>query len=154
MASSTRYKTKFKRRREGTTDYAKRLRILKGKKDKVAIRITNNNIIIQIIKYEPKGDETKVNTTALELKKYGYKGHNGNKKAAYLTGYLCGKKAVKKGIKEANPDIGLRTPTHKSNVFAAVKGLIDSGLKMNYKEKALPEIKELEEIIKEIDKKY
>jgi len=154
MASSTTYKIKFKRRRQGITDYAKRLRTLKGKKNKVVIRITNNNIISQVIKYQAKGDETIINTTALELKKYNYKGHKGNKKAAYLTGYLCGKKAIKKGIKEANPDIGLRTPVHKSNVFAVIKGLIDSGLKMNYDKKALPEIKEVEEIKKEIDKKY
>ncbi len=154
MASKTTYKVKFKRRREGKTDYAKRLRLLKGKKERAVIRITNNNVIVQVIKYVPKGDETIINTTALELKKYGYKGHKGNKKAAYLTGYLCGKKAVKKGVKEAIADIGLKTPVHKSNVFAAIKGLTDAGLKMNYKEQAIPEVTETENIKNEIDKKY
>ena len=34
MASKTTYKLKFKRRREGKTNYAKRLRLLKGKKER------------------------------------------------------------------------------------------------------------------------
>ena len=154
MASKTTYKLQFKRRRKGKTDYAKRLRLLKGKKERAVIRITSNNVIIQVVKYVPKGDKTLVNTTALELKKYGYKEHNGNKKAAYLTGYLCGKKAVKKGLKKLTPDIGLKTPVHKSNIFAAIKGLIDAGVEMNYEEKALPEITEAEEIKRKIEEKY
>ena len=153
MANKTSYKLKFKRRREGKTDYAKRLKLLKGKKPRAVIRIRSNSIITQIIKYVQKGDEVIANATSLELKKYNYKGHKGNKKAAYLTGYLCGKKAIKKGVTEANPDIGLRTPVHKSNAFAAIKGLADSGLKIEYDEKAMPEIKEVEEVKKEIDEK-
>ncbi len=154
MANKTTYKLKFKRRRQGKTDYAKRLKLLKGKKPRVVIRVMSNSAVVQIIKYVPKGDEVLVNSSSLELKKYKYKGHKGNKKAAYLTGYLCGKKAIKKGLTEVNPDIGLRTPVHKSNVFAAIKGLLDAGIKMNYEEEALPEVKEVEEIKKEIDKKY
>ena len=154
MAHKNTYKTKLKRRRQGITNYGKRLELLKGEKPRAVIRISNKKIVAQIIEYIPKGDKTIINTTSMELKKYGYKGHNGNKTASYLTGYLCGKKAVKKGIKEANPDIGLKTPVHKSNVFAAIQGLIDSGLEMNYDKKAMPEIKETEAIKTEINKKY
>ena len=154
MAHKNTYKTKLKRRQQGITNYGKRLELLKGEKLRAVIRISNKKVVSQIIEYIPKGDKTIINATSMELKKYGYKGHNGNKKAAYLTGYLCGKKALKQGIKEVNPDIGLRTPVHKSSVFATIQGLIDSGIKMNYDKKALPEIKETEEIKTEIDKKY
>ena len=154
MAHKNTYKTKLKRRQKGITNYGKRLELLKGEKLRAVIRISNKKVVTQIIEYVPKGDKTIINTTSMELKKYGYKGHNGNKKAAYLTGYLCGKKALKKGIKEVNPDIGLRTPVHKSGIFASIQGLIDSGIQMNYDKKALPEIKEIEEIKTEINKKY
>lgn len=154
MAHKTTFKTKMKRRQKGKTDYKKRLGLIKGNKPRVVIRVSNKKIVSQIIEYEPKGDKTLINATSLELKKYGYKGHNGNKTASYLTGYLCGKKAIKKGIKTANPDIGLKTPIHKSNIFAAVKGLIDSGIEMKYDKKALPEVTNVDNIKAEIDKKY
>ena len=151
MAHKTIYKVKHKRRRQGKTNKEKRLALVKSGKPKLTVRITNNKIVCQIIKYNPKGDETLVNTTSLELKNYGYKGHNGNKTAAYLTGYLCSKKAQDKKIKEAVFDIGLRTPVHKSNAFAALKGAVEAGLQIPHDSKIFPETK-ADEIKAEIDK--
>ncbi len=138
MSRTTTYKTKRKRRREGKTDYAKRLNLLKSGKARLVIRASNNKAIAQIVGYDEKGDRTLVNTTSLELKKLGYSGHKGNACAAYLTGLLCGKKAVAKGIKEAIADIGLHTPVKGSNVFAVLKGAVDAGLKVPHDPEKLP----------------
>ena len=101
-------------------------------------RISANNVIAQIVEYSAQGDKTVVNTTAKELKKYGWNGHNGNASAAYLTGVLCGKKCAKAKITTAVFDIGLHTPVHGSNVFAVLKGALDAGMKINHDPKCLP----------------
>jgi len=138
MSHTTTYKTKRRRRAEGRTDYSKRLNLLKSEKPKLSIRISNNKVIAQIIKYERIGDQTLVNTTSLELKKFGYIGHRSNVCAAYLTGLLCGKKAVARGIKEAVLDIGLHTPVSGSNVFAALKGAVEAGLIIPHDKTVMP----------------
>jgi len=138
MSRKTTYKVKMKRRREGRTDYAKRLNLLKSEKNRLVVRISNNKVVAQIVKYSEKGDETLVNTTSLELKKYGYKGHTGNVCASYLTGLLCGKKAVGKNLKGAVLDIGIHTPVKGSNVFAVLKGAIDAGMEIAHDKGALP----------------
>jgi large subunit ribosomal protein L18 len=144
MAHKTTFKVKEKRRRLGITNKEKRLGLLKSGKPRMVARLSNSKATCQIIEYLPEGDKTLVNTTSLELKNYGYAGHCGNVKAAYLTGYLCAKKAMSKGIKEAILDIGLRTPVSGSNVFSALKGAIDAGLEMPAEEKAFPAAERLE----------
>ena len=55
-----------------------------------------------------EGDETLVSAHSKQLQKMGWKGATANTAAAYLTGYLCGKRALKAGITEAVLDIGMR----------------------------------------------
>ena len=138
MAQKAIYSVKRRRRREGSTDETKRLKLVKSGKDRLVVRISGRKIVSQLIKYSPEGDQTLVNTTSLELKKLGWSGHPGNASAAYLTGFLCGKKAVKKGIKEAILDIGLRTPVRGSNVFAVLKGAVEAGLDVTHDPKVFP----------------
>ncbi|RLG21905.1 50S ribosomal protein L18 [Candidatus Micrarchaeota archaeon] len=138
MAHKTIYKLRRRRRREGKTNYRKRLALIKSKKPRLVARVLSRSVVAQIVSYRPEGDATIVNTTSLELKNYGWNGHNGNIAAAYLTGFLCGKKALKKGIKEAILDIGLHTPVKGSKVFAVLKGAVDAGLKIPHDEKTLP----------------
>jgi len=138
MAKKVTYKVKNRRRRDGQTNYGKRLMLLKSEKPRFVVRLSNKKVVVQAIEYKPEGDKTLVNTTSLELKKYGWKGTNGNVCAAYLTGLLCGKKALGKGIKEGVLDIGLQTPVRGSNVFAALKGLVDAGVNVPHDAKALP----------------
>ena len=128
MSSGPTYKVKFRRRRESKTNYKKRLALLKSNKLRFVVRKTNNSTICEFIKYLPKGDEVKSFYASAELKKLGWKGHSGNLSAAYLTGFVCGKKAIKEGVKEAILDIGLVTPIHGSRVFSALKGAIDAGI--------------------------
>lgn len=138
MAKGVRFRVKRRRRREGITDYTKRLGLLKSGKARLVARISGRKAVAQLIEYNPSGDRTLVNTTSLELKKFGWKGANGNAPASYLTGLLCARKAAKKGIKEAVLDIGRKTPVQGSDVFALLKGAIDGGLKVPHDDSALP----------------
>ena len=68
----------------------------------------------------------------------GWSGSTGNLPAAYLTGYLAGKRAAKKGVNEAVLDIGLQKPVKGAACFATLKGLLDAGLEIPYGEEILP----------------
>jgi len=70
--------------------------------------------------------------------KTNYRKRFKNTSAAYLTGYLAGKLALQKGIKEAILDIGLQRPVKGSRVFAALKGLLDAGLEIPHGEDIFP----------------
>lgn len=139
MAKKVTFRVKRRRRRTGKTNYRKRLYLLKSKKARFVVRMSARRIIAQVIRYKPEGDQTIVNTSSLELKKYGWKGATGNVCAAYLTGLVCGKKALDKGVTEGVLDIGLHTPVKGSNIFAVLKGIVDAGVKIPHSEKALPE---------------
>ena len=124
------YRVPFRRRKEGKTDYRKRLKLLMSHKPRVVVRRSNKYIRIQLIVADRQGDRTFVDMTSKELSGYGYEGGGKNLTAAYLTGLLFGKKAIEAGFKEAILDIGLHTPVHGSRVFAALKGVIDSGMEV------------------------
>ena len=135
---SPRYKMPFRRRREGKTDYKKRLKLLLSKKPRLVVRKSLNYITAQIIEYKPNGDFTLVGLTSQELKKLNWKYSCKNLPACYLTGLLIAKKALEKGIKEAILDMGLHPSTKGSRIYALVKGAIDGGLKIPINEKILP----------------
>ena len=66
-------------------------------------------------------------------------GSGKNTSAAYLTGYLCAKKAIKEGLDGAVLDMGLKSSTKGSRVYAALKGAIDAGLEILYNDIVLPD---------------
>jgi len=134
MTQKATHKSKFKRRRQGKTDFKKRLALVKSKKVRLVIRKTNTRIVAQAMKFNPKGDETIVSVDSRELKKYHFYGTN-NSPSAYLVGLLLGKKL---GKEKCVLDIGRRSPSHGNVVFAALKGAIDSGLEIPYSQEALP----------------
>jgi large subunit ribosomal protein L18 len=139
LAHGSRYKVAFKRRREGKTDYGARLNLIEVDKSRLVVRITNNHVITQIINVAPEGDETLISAHSRELKNMGWLGNTKNITAAYLTGYLCGKKALKEGITDAVLDIGLKSPIKGSKIFAALKGAVDAGLEIPHNDVILPE---------------
>ncbi|AJC71254.1 50S ribosomal protein L18 [Thermococcus guaymasensis DSM 11113] len=140
MARGPRYRVPFRRRREGKTNYHKRLKLLKSKKPRLVVRKTLNHHIAQIIVYDPKGDRTIVSAHTRELiRDFGWKGHTGNTPSAYLLGLLIGYKAKQAGIEEAILDIGLHPPTKGSSVFAVLKGAVDAGLNVPHSEEIFPE---------------
>ena len=132
-------KTIYRRKREGKTNYKKRLILLLSKKPRLVIRKSINNLTIQIIRYSEDGDKIITAANSSELQKFGYNLNTGNIPAAYLTGLLIGKKAKDKKIGEVIVDIGLNTPTKGSKIFAAVKGAVDSGLKIPHTPNMFPE---------------
>jgi large subunit ribosomal protein L18 len=132
------YRIHFRRRREGKTNYKKRLKLLLSEKPRLVYRKTLKYIIGQIINFDKKGDVTLVGITSKILKKYGWKFACDNTPATYLTGYLLGKMALSKGIKEAVLDIGLYTSTKGGRMYAFAKGAIDAGLNVPCDEEMFP----------------
>lgn len=128
----------YRRKREGKTNYKKRLKLLLSNKPRLVIRPFLQNISAQIVEYHPEGDKTILAAHSRELEKFDWKFNKGNIPAAYLTGLLLGKKATKKNIKEAILDIGLYTPTKGSRIFACLKGAIDAGISVPFSENILP----------------
>ena len=128
----------FKRRRKNKTDYRQRLALLKSGGIRLVVRRTLNNVHVQAIEYIEDGDKTRLEASASDLKKYGWKGHLANIPATYLTGFLVGLKCLKNGIKEAILDIGLQTSIRGNAIYAAVLGAIDAGLKIPVNREILP----------------
>lgn len=138
LASGSNYKVAFRRRREGKTDYAARMKLVDVNKSRLVVRISNANVIVQVVNVGKNGDETVVSAHSKELNKLGWLAGNKNTSAVYLTAYLCGKKAVAAGVEYAIADIGLKSPIKGSKVFAAVKGAADAGLEVPYGESIIP----------------
>ncbi len=138
MIKRKKYTIRYKRRRQGKTNYKKRLKLLLAKKPRLVIRKSLNSIIIQVIEYNKKGDITKVCAHSKELKKLGWKLKNKNLPAAYLTGLILGIKAKKAGIKEVILDIGLNTPVKGCKIYSALKGVLDAGIEIPHSKEVLP----------------
>lgn len=89
-------KTIKKRRRiEGKTDYKARIKMLVSGKARVLFRKTNRYIIGQFVRSKEARDSVVVGTDSRELVKYGWPKAESIKStpAAYLTGFLLGKKS-------------------------------------------------------------
>jgi large subunit ribosomal protein L18 len=136
MAKNATYVVKFRRRREIKTDYKKRLKYLKSKKPRFVIRASNKNCVCQVVKYSPTGDVNVATARSVELNKYGYKGNTGNRKAIYLTGYLCAKRSKEK---KAIVDMGLQHLHPKGKLYSAIKGAINAGMDISHDESILPD---------------
>ncbi len=132
------YKLPHKRRKIKKTDYKLRLSLLKSEKYRLVIRKSNSYINGQIVKYEKEGDKTVVSVNSKVLKKMGWKNSCGNLPAAYLTGLILGKKAKENKIEEAILDLGLQISTKGSRIYALLKGVLDSNLKVNHSKDILP----------------
>ena len=128
----------FKRRREGKTDYQKRLRLLKSGKPSLVVRRSLKYITTQITEFNIQGDKVLVSATSKELKKLGWHFGCDSLPAAYLTGYLLGKKINGK-VKEAILDTGLQNAKKNRVLYSALKGSIDAGLKIPVKEDVFPD---------------
>lgn len=132
------YRVPFRRRREGRTDYRLRARLLRGGKARAVVRKSLNQTVVQIVEPSRAGDVVLAAATSKELVKLGWASGTGNLPAAYLTGFLAGRRAGAKGVTEAVLDIGLHKPTKGARVFAALQGLLDSGLTVPHSPEILP----------------
>jgi len=138
MATGPRYRVPFRRRREGRTDYRQRQRLLRSRIPRAVVRLSLRNATVQFIAFDPVGDKVLAQASSLELGDMGWTAPTGNIPSAYLTGYLAGKRAVASGVEEAVLDIGQKVPAKGSNVFAALKGMLDAGVEIPHGEDVLP----------------
>ncbi len=99
-----------------------------GKRDFITVNITNENTQVQILKPGMTGDTVIASAHSRYLLEKCWKGSRKSVPAAYLTGYLAGKKALSQGAKDAILYTGTRRYTQR--VAAALKGVVDSGLQV------------------------
>ncbi|KAI9144860.1 hypothetical protein BKA69DRAFT_1143625 [Paraphysoderma sedebokerense] len=167
-----RYQVKYRRRREGKTDYYARKRLIVQAKNKynspkyrLVVRITNTDIVCQIVYSKIKGDFVLTAAYAHELPRYGIKVGLTNWAAAYATGLLVARRALKKlsldsqyvgvinpdgEVAEVEPtddgprpfkcflDVGLARTSTGARIFAAMKGASDGGIFVPHSETRFP----------------
>lgn len=138
MAKNAIHTIHYRRKREGRTHYKKRLELLKGAKDRLVIRRSNTAFTLQIVRYKADGDKVITTVHSKELAKLGWVFSNKSIPAAYLSGLLLGKKAKDLGVTTAILDIGLQTPIAGSRIYAALKGVVDTGLAVPCSQKIFP----------------
>jgi large subunit ribosomal protein L18 len=132
------YTMPFKRRREGKTDYKRRLKLLTSKKPRLVVRKSLKYLTASIVEFSETGDKILTTASSKELKKMNWKFATDNLPAAYLTGLILGKKAAKINIKEVILDSGLHPSTKGNRIYALVKGVLDSGIKVPVSEEVFP----------------
>ncbi|GLU04989.1 hypothetical protein SLE2022_221140 [Rubroshorea leprosula] len=139
-AYSKRFQVKFKRRREGKTDYRARIRLINQDKNKYntpkyrfVVRFTNKDIIAQIVSANIAGDMVLAAAYSHELPNYGLEIGLTNYAAAYCTGLLLARRVLKmlemddeyQGNVEATGEDFSVEPTESRRPFRA---LLDVGL--------------------------
>ncbi|CDI98331.1 ribosomal protein l5 [Echinococcus multilocularis] len=136
-----RFQVKFRRRREGKTDYYARKRLIWQDKNKYntpkyrfVVRFTNKDIVCQIIYACMDGDRVVATAYSHELPRYGVKIGLTNYSAAYCTGLLLARRVLKKlkldglyqGQTEVNGENYLVESKEKRGAF---KCFLDVGLR-------------------------
>merc|ERR1719181_1422068 len=98
-----RYQVKYRRRREGKTDYQARRRMVIQDKNKynmpkyrLVVRITNKDVCCQVVSSKVIGDEILCAAYAHELKRFGLEVGLTNYAACYCTGLLLARRLLKK----------------------------------------------------------
>merc|ERR1712046_367200 len=98
-----RFQVKYKRRREGKTDYYARKRLVCQDRNKFAtpkyrfvVRFSNKDIICQVVSSKIKGDICHAAAYAHELPRYGCSVGLTNYSAAYCVGLLCARRLLTK----------------------------------------------------------
>lgn len=98
-----RFQVKFRRRREGKTDYYARKRLIFQDKNKyntpkyrLIVRLSNKDITVQIAYARIEGDRVVCSAYSHELPKYGIKVGLTNYAAAYCTGLLVARRLLNK----------------------------------------------------------
>ena len=98
-----RFQTKYRRRREGKTDYGARRTLVRQEKNKYATakyrlvaRFTNKRVIAQIAWSTIEGDKMLMHADSSELAQYGVKTGLKNYAAAYCVGLLLARRTLEK----------------------------------------------------------
>ena len=73
MTNKATYLVSFRRRREGKTNYKKRLALVKSGLPKLVVRKSNRYIVCQLIQFDPRGDKVLLHVNSKQLEKFGWK---------------------------------------------------------------------------------
>lgn len=109
-----RFQVKYRRRRQGKTDYYQRKKLVIQAKNKYAspkyrlvVRFTLTKVICQVVYATLAGDKVLASAESTELKDFGLKAGYKNYGAAYCTGLLAGRRALKQvGLFEQYTGVG------------------------------------------------
>jgi len=184
-----RYQVQYRRRREGKTDYYARKRLVAQDKNKynshkyrLVVRITNKDVICQIVYSEINNDKILCAAYSHELPRYGIKLGLTNYAASYATGLLLARRILAtlkmaamyegqtkvdgkdfnveaKKDAERRPfkallDIGLARTTTGARIFGALKGACDGGLNIPHGERRFPGVDKEGKYNPEVHRKY
>lgn len=145
---------KKKRRLENKTNYLKRLNLLKSGIPRLVLRKTNRYLISQYIESYQAQDKVVFGVDSRKLVKYGWpenlKGSLKGVPAAYLLGFLVGKKIVADKLKTPVIDLGLYRVIPKTKIHSFIKGIIDSGVKIKDDKENFPEEERISKGIKNL----
>ncbi|KAG8723700.1 60S ribosomal protein L5 [Ceratobasidium sp. 428] len=138
----SRYQVKYRRRREGKTDYYARKRLVVQAKNKynapkyrLVVRFSNKNIVVQVVYARLQGDFVLVSANSRELPRYGIEHGLTNWTAAYATGLLAARRALTKlGLADkyqgvAEPDGTISMTEAVADAPRPFKAYLDVGLK-------------------------
>ncbi|KAJ7068320.1 hypothetical protein C8F01DRAFT_1050372 [Mycena amicta] len=140
----SRFQVKYRRRREGKTDYYARKRLVTQAKNKynapkyrLVVRITNKDIIVQVAYARLQGDFVLTQAHSRELPRYGISHGLTNWAAAYATGLLCARRALTKlgladkyeGITEPDGTLSLTEVIDGEDAPRPFKAFLDVGLR-------------------------
>jgi large subunit ribosomal protein L18 len=126
----------LKRIRERKTNYHKRSSLLLSKKRFITIKVTNQNILTQVLEPSITGDKVITSAHSTNLAKLGWKGSLNSLPSCYLTGLLLGKKASFRGIENAILYTGKDAFTER--LSSCLKGIIDGGIEIPSSEDSFP----------------
>lgn len=183
-----RFQVKFKRRREGKTDYRARVSLITQDANKYGtpkyryvVRLTNKDIVCQIVSATIAGDIVLAAAYAHELPQFGLHVGLTNYAAAYCTGLLLARRVLQTlemddeyegnvvatgedySVEPADSrrpfrallDVGLVKTTTGNRVFGALKGALDGGLDIPHSDKRFAGFdKEKKELDAEVHRKY
>ena len=141
MAKGRNQRLRFKRRRTAETDYHRRSRMLRGGVPRAVVRVSNPQVICQLVTYEPEGDRVLESITGKSLvtsHKWPSDASRKSVPACYLAGFAMATSAISSGHSQAIMDIGLAASSSGNRVYAALKGMIDAGMDIPHSEDVLP----------------
>lgn len=140
----SRFQVKYRRRREGRTDYYARKRLITQAKNKynapkyrLVVRFTNREVIVQIIYARISGDFVLTAARSKELPRYGINHGLTNWTAAYATGLLAARRALTKlgladkyqGVAEPDGTVSTTEALDDEDAPRPFKVYLDVGLK-------------------------
>ncbi|MBI3052231.1 50S ribosomal protein L18 [Candidatus Woesearchaeota archaeon] len=134
--NTKRYSVQYRRKREGKTDYRRRAALLLSGRPRIVVRRTLRQVIVQFVEAGDKGDRILVSAGSASLRKLGWK-HGLNLCTAYLTGLLAGMRARKAGLSSGIAD--LRSPKGRGRIYAALKGVVDTGIEVPHDPSVFPD---------------